>query len=311
MRVIDSHTAGEPTRVVVSGGPDLGEGTMAERAARLARDHAGFCASVLCEPRGHDAMVGALLVPPLAQDAATGVIFFNTVGNLGMCGHATIGTAVTLAHMGRIGLGAHRFETPVGDVQAELLSPHQVRVANIASYRHLRAVDIDVPDYGRVRGDVAYGGNWFFLAELPDIALDFANIGALTRASVAIRDALVAQGITGRDGAYIDHIELIGPPQCGGDGRNFVLCPGGAYDRSPCGTGSSAKLACLAEDGRLAEGEVWVQESIIDSTYRMVYRRAPDGAILPEITGEAYVTAQTTLLFADADPYRAGIRPMR
>ncbi len=308
MRVVDSHTGGEPTRVVIEGGPDLGPGTIAERAARLWRDHPAFCPSVICEPRGHDAMVGALLVPPDDPDAAAGVIYFNTVANLGMCGHATIGLAATLYHMGRIGLGLHRFETPVGMVEAELLTPHQVRVVNVESFRHLADVSVDVPGYGPVTGDVAYGGNWFFLTKTETVPLKYTNIPQLTALAIAIRDALVRDGITGQDGAYIDHIELFGPAQNGGDARNFVLCPGGAYDRSPCGTGSSAKLACLAADGRLHPDELWVQESIVGSSYECSFQYGKRG-VIPTITGEAFVTGEARLIFDSTDPYRAGIRP--
>ncbi len=307
MRVIDSHTAGEPTRVVIEGGPDLGTGPLAMRAARLWSDHPDFGPSTLCEPRGHDAIVGALLVPPSDPGCATGVIFFNTVANLGMCGHATIGLAAVLYHLGRITLGVHRFETPVGVVEVDLMSPNRVRVVNVESYRHAKDVTVDVPGFGPVTGDVAYGGNWFFLTKCDSIPLDFDRLMELTMASIAIRDALVAAGITGADGAYIDHVELFGPAHGKADSRNFVLCPGGAYDRSPCGTGSSAKLACLAADGMLEPDAIWVQESIIGSTYDLTYVPGDTGIIVT-IEGAAYVTSETTLLFSDNDPYRGGIR---
>ncbi|MDA5093147.1 proline racemase family protein [Aliiroseovarius sp. KMU-50] len=307
MRVIDSHTGGEPTRVVVDGGPDLGSGSLAERAARLWEDHPDFCPSVICEPRGHDAMVGALLVEPDDPSSTAGVIYFNTVANLGMCGHATIGLAVTLYHMGRIGLGLHRFETPVGVVEAELLTPNRVRVVNVESYRFLANVSVEVEGLGTVTGDVAYGGNWFFLTDSVPIPLEFDRMMDLTVASVAIRDALVRDGITGENHAYIDHVELIGPAHGKANGRNFVLCPGGAYDRSPCGTGCSAKLACLAEDGKLNPGEVWEQESIIDSTYECSFQPGERG-VVPTVIGEAFVTSEAILIFAGTDPYRTGIR---
>lgn len=308
MRVIDSHTGGEPTRVVVEGGPDLGPGPLVDRAARLWRDYPDFCPSVICEPRGHDAMVGALLVEPDDTSCATGVIYFNTVANLGMCGHATIGLAATLHHMGRIGLGLHRFETPVGVVEAELLSPHRVRVVNVESYRHIAGASVEVDGLGTVTGDVAYGGNWFFLAELDSVLLEHSQLTDLTAATKVIRDALARDGITGAEGAYIDHVELIGPAHGTANARNFVLCPGGAYDRSPCGTGCSAKLACLAADGKLAPGETWVQESIIGSTYECSFQPGENG-VVPTITGEAYVTGETQLIFEELDPYRRGIRP--
>lgn len=310
MRVIDSHTAGEPTRVIVAGGPDLGDGPLAERADRLARDHKDFCASVLLEPRGHDAMVGALLVAPCQPDCVAGVIYFNPVGNLGMCGHATIGLAVTLAHMGRITPGRHKIETPVGVVEVTLETSNRVSVVNVESYRLHKDVTLQVEGLGRVTGDVAWGGNWFFLTKDAPKALEFGNIADLGRAALLIRETLDQQGITGTDGAWIDHVEFNGPPrQAGHHGRNFVMCPGGAYDRSPCGTGSSAKIACLAADGLLAAGETWVQESIIDSTYSLSYRPGAAGGVVPTITGSAFVTATAELLFDGQDPYAQGIRP--
>ena len=309
MQIVDSHTAGETTRLILSGGPELGVGTLAQRAERLAEDHGDFCAAVLLEPRGHDAMVGALLLPPTDPACAAAVIYFNPVGPLGMCGHATIGTVVSLHHLGRIGLGLHRIETPVGVVEVDLVAPNRAVVENVPSYRFAQDVVLDVPGQGLVTGDVAWGGNWFFLTTDCPVALDFDNIDALIRAAKAIRRALLDAGITGAHGADIDHIEFLGAPQTPqGHGRNFVLCPGGAYDRSPCGTGCSAKLACLAEDGLLEPGTPWVQESIIGSTYILRYHRDTQGAVVPRIEGEAHVTAQATLLFEDTDPYRAGIR---
>lgn len=309
MRVIDSHTGGEPTRVILSGGPDLGAGSLADRAARLQAEHRDFCASVLLEPRGHDAMVGALLLPPDDPNCAASVIYFNRVGNLGMCGHATIGTLVSLCHLGRLVPGRHRIETPVGKVEADLISTNRVAVENVASYRHAKAICLEVPGLGQITGDVAWGGNWFFLTRDCPIALDRSNIAKLSDAALALRDALWAQGVTGAEGARIDHVEFNGAPLSPqAQGRNFVLCPGGAYDRSPCGTGSSAKLACLAEDGLLAPDTVYIQESIIGSTYALSYQRSAQGQVIPRIEGEAYVTAEATLIFAQSDPYRTGIQ---
>lgn len=309
IRVIDSHTEGEPTRLVVAGGPDLGPGTLAERRARFAAGFDRFRSLVVNEPRGSDAVVGALLCPPDHPGSVAGVIFFNNVGYLGMCGHASIGTAVTLARMGRIGPGIHHLDTPVGTVAVDLVDANTVTVENVESYRLAHAVGVDVPGLGRVTGDVAWGGNWFFLTESVTTALDAANIAELTRIATAIRDALAAADITGRDGVEIDHIELFGPPRgAGARSRNFVLCPGGAYDRSPCGTGTSAKLACLAADGKLAPGERWVQESIIDSRFEAEYRPAPGGGVIARITGRAYVTLEATLTRDPADPFADGIR---
>ncbi|MEP2717112.1 proline racemase family protein [Pseudophaeobacter sp.] len=309
MRVIDSHTGGEPTRLILSGAPDLGSGALADRAARLTTEHADFCTAALLEPRGHDAMVGALLLPPEDPSCAASVIYFNPVGALGMCGHATIGTIVTLFHLGRVGLGTHRLETPVGVVEVELLSPNRAVVENVPSYRKSKGLTLEVPGQGQIMGDVAWGGNWFFLTPDCPADLDLENIPRLTAAALDIRAALQAQGVTGDRGAEIDHVEFIaGPQSAQANARNFVLCPGGAYDRSPCGTGCSAKLACLAEDRMLDPDTLWIQESIIGSTYHLTYHRDAQGRVVPRIEGEAHVTAETTLIFAPNDPYRSGIR---
>jgi 4-hydroxyproline epimerase len=306
MRVIDSHTEGEPTRLIIEGGPDLGTGSLAERRALFASRFDHVRSFAVNEPRGHDAVVGGLLVPPVDPASAAGVIFFNNVGVIGMCGHGTIGLAVTLAHLGRIGPGAHRLETPVGTVGFELLSPNAARITNVPSRRYRKGITVDVPGLGAVTGDIAWGGNWFFLTEHAPCALVAANIPVLTTAATAIQRALDTAGIRGEDGP-VDHIEIFGAPRAGGDSRSFVLCPGGAYDRSPCGTGTSAKLACLAADGKLAPGQPWVQESIIGSRFEASYAAGPDGAIIPTITGRAYVTADATLLRDAADPFADGI----
>jgi 4-hydroxyproline epimerase len=307
MRVIDSHTEGEPTRLIVEGGPDLGAGPLAERRRLLAKRHDGFRTFVLNEPRGFDAVVGALLCQPSDPGFAAGLIFFNNAGYLGMCGHATIGAAVSLAHMGRLTPGLHRFETPVGAVAVELHDRNRATIANVPSFVHRRGVAVEVEALGRVSGDVAWGGNWFFLSEWSPCAIEAANIAELTAAALAVRQALARHGVTGRDGAEIDHIEFAGPSPSGADSRNFVLCPGGAYDRSPCGTGTSAKLACLAAHGALAPGAAYVQESVIGSRFTGSYARGENGAILPLITGSAWVTAEATLLRDPTDPFPNGI----
>ena len=302
IRIVDSHTAGEPTRVVVEGGPDLGTGPLAERRELLKSRYDRFRSAVVNEPRASDAVVGAWLVPPLDPACAAGVIFFNNAGYLGMCGHGTIGLAVTLAYLGRIGPGEHRIETPVGLVSARLHEDGSVSVTNVASYREARAVRVDVPGIGPVTGDIAWGGNWFYLIESHGQELDFAHVGSLTDYCARVRRAVNAQGHP-----EVDHVELIGPPQGkGANARNFVLCPGSAYDRSPCGTGTSAKLACLAADGKLAEGAEWVQESIIGSQFRASYR-ASGARVVPTIRGSAFVNAEATLLLDERDPFCFGI----
>jgi 4-hydroxyproline epimerase len=308
MRVIDSHTEGEPTRLIIEGGPDLGRGPLMERRWLMAERYDAVRAFVLNEPRGFEAMVGALLCEPSDSSCVAGLIFFNNAGYLSMCGHATIGAAVTLAHMGRINPGTHLFETPAGVVTIELHDRHEVTIENVPSYVHRRDVRLNVEGYGKVEGDVAWGGNWFFLTDAAHSALEFRNIASLTREAMAIRTALARADIVGKDGAEIDHVEFF-TRQAGSDAdsRNFVLCPGGAYDRSPCGTGLSAKLACLASKGEFIAGAQWIQESIIGSRFRGSYQALPDGRIVPRITGRAWVTAEAKLLRDPADPFPTGL----
>jgi 4-hydroxyproline epimerase len=308
VQVIDSHTGGEPTRVVIAGGPDLGEGSMAERRERFRLHFDPFRSAVVNEPRGSDVLVGALLCEPVDRTCAAGVIFFNNVGMINMCGHGTIGVAVTLAHLGRVGPGWHRLETPVGVVAFEYDGSNTVSFENVPSYRHAAGVTVPVEGIGPIRGDIAWGGNWFFLVSEHGQELDLSRVEQLTDFTWRIRRALEARGITGADGQLIDHIELFGPPRDRANhSRNFVICPGMAYDRSPCGTGTSAKLACLFADGKLREGEVWRQESIIGSVFEGSVR-VQEGRIIPRIRGSAYINAEATLLFDPKDPFRMGIR---
>ena len=304
IRVIDSHTGGEPTRLVVDGGPDLGSGSVAERAARFKQGHDHFRSAVVNEPRGSDVLVGALLCPPSDPSCAAGVIFFNNVGILGMCGHGTIGLVVTLAHMGRIKPGPHLIETPVGVVEARLREDGSVSVRNVPSWRTHKALAVHVPGHGEVSGDIAWGGNWFYLVENHGQHLRLANVAELTSLATRIRMAINAAGHP-----EVDHVELMGPGTPGAHARNFVLCPGLAYDRSPCGTGTSAKLACLAADGKLLPGEPWVQESILGTRFAGTYEWEAQGkSIIPTISGTAHVTAEATLLLDSGDPFRWGIR---
>jgi len=308
LHVIDSHTGGEPTRVLIDGGPDLGKGSLADRKSLLAEKFDTVRTTLILEPRGFEALVGALLCEPSDASCVAGVIFFNNAGYLGMCGHGIIGVAVTLAHLGRIGPGSHKIETPVGIVDVELRGPNEARIDNVASYCYQRDICVEVDALGSVIGQVAWGGNWFFLVEGPPASLTLDNVPVLTEAALQIKRALAAQNITGERGEEIDHIEFSGPPlSAGANSRNFVLCPGGAYDRSPCGTGTSAKLACLAATGELEPGEAWIQESIIGSRFSACYRVDDGGQIIPSITGHAYVCGETTLIQQDDDPFVHGI----
>ena len=305
IRIVDSHTGGEPTRLVLEGGPDLGGGPLAERVVRFREKFDAWRTAIVNEPRGSDTVVGALLVPPHRADCQFGVIFFNNVGPLGMCGHGTIGLMASLAYLGKISPGTVKIDTPVGAVEAELHANGDVSIGNVASYRRAKGVAVPVPGLGEVRGDVAYGGNWFFLVEQHGQVLELANLAKLTDYAWQVRQAVNAQGFP-----EVDHVELFAPsPQAGAHSRNFVLCPGRAYDRSPCGTGTSAKLACLAADGKLAEGAPWVQESVIGSTFTGRYRwldRAK-GEVAPSITGTAFVNAEGVQLLDPRDPFCWGI----
>jgi 4-hydroxyproline epimerase len=307
IHVIDTHTGGEPTRVVLRGGPDLGRGPLTEQRNRFRTEFDRYRSAIVNEPRGSDVMVGAMLTTPTNPRCAAGVIFFNNVGYLGMCGHGTMGVAVALAHAGLIAAGTHLIETPVGEIEFHLDGRNRVTLENVPSYRHSTDVVIDVAGSSEIHGDVAWGGNWFYLTEHLPCPIDLAHVGQLTNYAQAIRQSLAKSGITGADGAEIDHVEIFGPPSSPQyQGRSFVLCPGGAYDRSPCGTGTSAKLACLAAEGKLSPGELWRQESVIGSVFEARYRTEGD-RIVPSISGAAYVNGEATLLFDHEDPFCWGI----
>jgi len=310
IQYLDSHTGGEPTRLIESFPLDLGSGSVAERLARLKTDHDTFRSMVLNEPRGSDVLVGAVLLPPADPSCQLGVIFFNNVGYLGMCGHGTIGLIASLSYLGRIQWGRYRIESPVGIVEASLHPsdagyPNRVSVRNIPSYRHMTYVAVAV-DGRTIHGDVAWGGNWFFLVHDHGLDVNPNNLEQLTNFAWSVREQLNRKGITGRDGREIDHIELFGHSS-EADSRSFVLCPGKAYDRSPCGTGTSAKLACLYADGRLKPGQVWRQQSVVGSIFEGSIEVEGD-TVIPTITGEAWVMAQGELLVDERDPFGVGIR---
>lgn len=303
--VIDSHTGGEPTRVIVGGVAEPAGDTMTEKRAAFAGELDWLRSATVCEPRGHEALVGALLCEPCEADCVTGIIFFNNVGVLNGCLHGTMGVAVTLLHQGKIGAGIHRFDTPTGVVSVDISSTGTVAVENIRCFRIHQNIELDVPEFGRVTGDIAWGGNWFFLTDAPrNLAVIPENVEALTRFSWTIRQLLNSSGHT-----EVDHIEVFGPPADSGtaDSRNFVLCPGKVYDRSPCGTGTSAKLACLFDDGILSEGQIWRQAGILNSIFEGTFSAAPDGGVLPTVTGTAIITAEAELLIDPSEPFAFGI----
>lgn len=305
VRVVDSHTEGEPTRVIVDGWPQPAGASMAERRNDLARNGDRLRRGIVCEPRGHAAIVGALLTPPVSPGAVSGIVFFNNETYLGMCGHGLIGVVRTLQHLGRLSPGVARFDTPVGPVSAELNHDGSVTIQNVAAKAHALDVAVNVPGRGRVVGDVAYGGNWFFITHT-DAALEMSNVDELMRFTRDVQAAIDEQRPAG--GAPIDHIELSGPP--GGrdaDARNFVLCSGGEYDRSPCGTGTSAVMAALHARGSLAFDQQWRQESITGGRFTGWLTRGKDGELVPHIRGRAFITADATLRFDPADPFRFGI----
>jgi 4-hydroxyproline epimerase len=306
LQVIDSHTGGEPTRVVVEGVPSLGSGDMIARRDALRQQADWVRTSLILEPRGAQWMVGAVLQEPTDPNCTAGVIFFDNAGYIGMCGHGMIGVVTTLAYMQRIEPGAHRFETPAGLVNVELDRDGSVSIENVVSYRLEKQFSIEVPECGVVTGDIAYGGNWFFSEALEQ--LDLAQIEQYAQRTKRIMHALRVQGVRGNHSETIDHVQLIGPPsdRSKADARSFVLCPGGEYDRSPCGTGTSAKLACLAADGVLEPGDIWRQESILGSVFAASYRQSEAG-IVPTISGRAFVTGETTIVFDPQDPFRYGI----
>jgi 4-hydroxyproline epimerase len=307
VRVVDSHTAGEPTRVVIEGGPELGKGSIAGRLERLRAEYDNFRSAVVNEPRGSDVIVGALVCEPSDSSCVAGVIFFDNVGYLGMCGHGTIGLATTLAYLNQIQPGEHRIETPVGTVTARLHESGEVTVGNVASYRAEKRIAVPVPGHGTFTGDVAWGGNWFFVVDDHGLELSLDRVEELTDLTWGIRRALSRQGITGSGGEEIDHIEIFGPSDLPGvDSKNFVLCPGKSYDRSPCGTGTSAKMACLYADGKLKEGQVWRQEGIVGGVFEGSVS-VRDNRIYPNIKGSAFVNAEAALILDERDPFCWGI----
>ena len=308
-RVIDTHTGGEPTRVVIAGPIVLTAATMAERREQFLVECDHYRRALVCEPRGNDVMVGALLTPPVESGSAAGVIFFNNVGTLGMCGHGLIGVVAALRFLESIDPGCHRIDTPVGTVQFRLATDGRVSLENVPSYLMQENVALKLSCGGQVHGDVAWGGNWFYICHDHGLTIELSNLRQLDALGHQIRAALRQQDITGEGGAEIDHVELVGPASSPlvADARNFVLCPGGAYDRSPCGTGTSAKVACLAARGELAEGALFRQESIVGSVFTASYRRLSADRIAPTIAGQAYVTGEGELLLDPTDPFCLGI----
>ena len=307
IHVIDSHTEGEATRVVLDGWPQPQGNTMLARREFMRAHQDLLRQGLILEPRGFPAMVGALLTPPVTRGAEAGVVFFNNAGYLGMCGHGLMGVVRTLNYLGRLNDGSVTIDTPAGVVSAQLTAAGEIEIENVASYCYKVGASVSVPGHGTVTGDISYGGNWFFIAEIDSEELELHRSSKLLALTQSIGDALKANGITGADGAEIDHVELSGPPaRMDADSRNFVLCPGGEYDRSPCGTGTSAKLASLHARGALLVGEEYRQESITGSLFsaRLTER---DGKLVPRLKGRAFITSDSVLHFQAGDPFKRGL----
>lgn len=305
IEIVDSHTEGEPTRVVLDGWPACAGDTMEAKRESMSKEHDHLRRAVVCEPRGHNAVVGAVLTPPVSEQAVAGVIFFNNSGYLGMCGHGLIGVVKTLEHLGRLQGEVALLDTPVGTVGAAVNKDGSVTIRNVPAVCHSLDAEIEVLGLGKVVGDVAWGGNWFFLTSLPELRLELGNLGKLLEVTQRIRAALDKASLLGEEGE-IDHVELFGPsPRSDTDSRNFVLCPGGEYDRSPCGTGTSAKMAVLFARGELALGEEWRQESITGGRF-LAWLEAAGDDLVPHIRGRAWITGHGQLRFDDEDPFRGG-----
>lgn len=331
VHVVDSHTAGEPTRVVTGGLPNVPGATMADKRAFLRQHCDALRSGLVCEPRGHDAIVAAYLLPPCDPTAHAGVVFANDVGYLGMCGHGAIGVATTLLAMGMVAPASAdgdteiRLDTPVGTVVAQVAvrdgRPGAVRLRNVPSFLHARDVEVPVEGIGRVTVDVAWGGNWF--AILPEdelgVAVEPERLPALLERTMAVREALIRHDVFGFDPATgapqeIDHVEVyrvLRHPDARVATRTMTLCPGRAYDRSPCGTGTSAKIATLHARGEIAPGDVFVNQSVIGTEFRArilaVDRDGDRTLVTPEIEGQAWITGLQQLVFDPTDPLKSGL----
>jgi 4-hydroxyproline epimerase len=302
MRVIDSHTAAQPTRVIVDGAPDLGTGSLAERRDRFRSHFDRFRTAVVGEPRGSDTLVGAILCKASDPSCAEGVILFDSAGYLDMSVHGMMGLAVTLDYIGRMGIGEERIETPAGAVTIGLHQNGDVTVRNVPSYRFQKDVSVTV-DGTTFVGDVAWGGSWTFLVSDFREELSVVRADRLTEVARSIRRALARNRITGSGDEEITDIALFGPAQRrDANSRNFVLRSGKTYRRSPSGTATSAKLACLHEDGKLAEGQTWRQESIIGTVFEGTVK-VIDGKTYPTIRSQAHLIAESVLIVDERDPY--------
>lgn len=327
IQAIDSHTAGEPTRVVTGGLPAIRGATMADKRAGLQRAHDHLRRALVLEPRGHDAIVLAYLLSPCRAGADLGVVFANDAGYLGMCGHGAIGVATVAVATGMVAAQEPVTElvldTPAGAVACRVAvdggRPTSVTITNVPSFLFRQRVVVPVHGFGKVAADVAYGGNWFAFVEADQLGLmvEKNHLPVLMQAATAIREALVREGVRGRhpdrdDDEIIDHVKLFAPldgPTPGA--RALTLCPGAAYDRSPCGTGTSAKLAVLHAKGELATGEWFRSQSVLGTEFRARVVSTTDvggnPAVVPEIEGSAWITGFATFVVDPDDPCAFGL----
>jgi 4-hydroxyproline epimerase len=324
---IDGHTCGNPVRVVAGGSiPTLQGATMFERRQHFIAEYDWIRTGLMYEPRGHAMMSGSILYPPTRADCDVGVLFIETTGCLPMCGHGTIGTVTIALEHGLIQPktpGLLRLETPAGLVEAryERNGPYveSVRITNIPSFLYGTGYEVDVDGLGTLVVDVAYGGNFYAIVEPQPIFNDIADVGVsdLLAWSPRLRTAFNARyNIAHPENPVIDkltHVLWTGKPRAeGATARNAVFYGSAALDRSPCGTGTSARMAQLAAKGQLAEGEVFVHESIIGSLFTgHIERRAKVGdrdAIIPSIEGWARVTGLNTIFIDDRDPFAHGFQ---
>ncbi len=306
LRVVDSHTVGEPTRIIIEGGPELGNGPIHLRAKLFREQFDHYRRAVLSEPRRLDVIVGGLLCSPSSRTYTAGIIFFDTVGYLDMCIHGTVGLVKTLAYLGRIAPGQHYIETPAGIVRTEFTEDGQVRVFNVPCYRYIKQIELNVPGRGRLFGDIAWGGNWFLLVEEHSLEINIRNIHSLLSISRSIKTTLQKSSIRGIGGAPIDYVALFGMSSTA-NSRSFVLCPGDAYDRSPCGTATCAKLACLAADNTFEPNMIWHQEGVTGSRFQASYEWGDSSSILPTITSSGYVNGDSFVIIDPEDPFSWGI----
>ena len=323
---IDAHTCGNPVRVVAGGGPLLPNVSMAQKRQIFMRDHDWVRRALMFEPRGHDVMSGSILYPSSREDCELGVLYIEVSGCLPMCGHGTIGTVTVAIEEGLVQPrtpGRFAIEAPAGRVEIEYVQEgayvEQVRLHNVPAYLHAADVSIDVPGLGELVIDVAYGGNFYAIIEPQKNwpGLDECSARDLIRWSPAVRkaaQAAVAPVHPEDDRIHsVSHIQWCDKPRHGrAHARNAVFYGDAAIDRSPCGTGSSARMAQLTAKGRLAVGDEFIHESIIGSLFDCRVESAAHvgnlDAINPSVAGWARITGHNTIFVDDRDPFAHGFQ---